>query len=267
VLALQIWWLLTPRAESLLLRRSGFTWWQMKLAIEATELCIVAIIGVLVTDLQWSGGPVVELLRPTAAIELALLAAAIVIVSTGQRWQRILALQRQLRGLWRTWNWGARIVGIALILHIGLISKSLLGYWEQTSGLFLAHEAVHSTALSPTGKILCNFDFFCQICLDKIPEDARILYCGGNEGLIMAFELYPRCVFMLPQEQREMFHDCWRNEIWCRGMAADPLDECWRWDPPTPSIDQAQFMQEHGITHIIRFDPLNASSCQIQDVR
>src|SRR3954470_2198869 len=83
VLALQIWWLLTPRAESLLLRRSGFTWWQMKLAIEATELCIVAIIGVLVTDLQWSGGPVVELLRPTAAIELALLAAAIVIVSTG----------------------------------------------------------------------------------------------------------------------------------------------------------------------------------------
>jgi hypothetical protein len=267
VLALQVWWLLTPRAGELLRRKSHLTWWQMKLSIEAVELCCVAVIGILATDLQSRAVFAVVLLRPAIAIEFALLAVAIVVLTTNQRWRLSWALLDRFRGLWRSWTWRARLVAIALLLHMALISKTILGYWEQTSGQFSAHEINQSTVLSYTGKILCNFDYFCRACNAKIPADARILYHGGNEGLILAFELYPRRVFMLPQEQRDMFHNCWRNELWCRGMAADPLDECWEWDPAAIDVPEEQFLKEHGITHVVMFDSLSASNCRIQAVR
>ncbi len=267
VLSLQVWWLLTRPADAVLRRATRLTWWQMKLSIEGVELCFVAVIGVLAIDLQWQVAPIIVLIKPTLAFMLAALAAAIVALTAGRQWSRMWELLGRCRLLWRGWNWRARFIAAALLIHVVLISKSLPGYWEQTSGLFLSHETAQSTTLSYTGKILCNFDFFCLACGDRIPADARILFHGGNEGLILAFELYPRRVFMLPQEQRDMFHNCWKKELWCRGMAADPLDKFWRWDPPLNTVPEDKFIEEHGITHVVMFDPLNAANCRIQAVR
>jgi hypothetical protein len=93
------------------------------------------------------------------------------------------------------------------------------------------------------------------------------LYHGPNEGLVLAYELYPRRVFMLPQEQRDLFEYCWYMESWCRGMAADPLDRYWKWDQPVLNISQEQFIADHQITWVVTFDSSDVSHNCIQLLR
>ncbi len=267
VLALQVWWLLTRQASALVLNRVGMRWWQFKLSLEAIELCLAAALVMVATDLQWRIEPIIELLRPSFAIQLALLASGIVVLTMRQRWRRVFQVSARFRNLWRSWGWGSRLVCLVLVLHLAIVANMLSGYWDQTSSLFLAHESTQSTFVGANGRLICNFPNFCRTCAEQIPPDARILYHGGNEGLVLAFEVYPRRVFMLPQEQFAMFHECWKNELWCRGIAADPLNEKWKWDDSPSNIDAARFIEEHNITHVVTFDPLNAANCRVQQLR
>src|SRR5262249_12605905 len=109
-------------------------------------------------------------------------------------------------------------------------------------------------------------DIFCKQCDKEIPADARILFHGPNYGLILAYELYPRRVFMLPQEQKHMFHFCWQEEKWCAGIAADPLDRYWKWDPPLAPVSEDQFIKEHQITCVVTYDDWKVKNC-IQNLR
>ena len=93
------------------------------------------------------------------------------------------------------------------------------------------------------------------------------MYRGPTEGLVLAYELYPRRVFMLPSEQRALFHNGWQTDLWCRGMAPDPLEDCWEWDPPLPELTAEQFIAQHGITHIVVYDNTEEANCTIQALR
>ena len=48
---------------------------------------------------------------------------------------------------------------------------------------------------------------------------------------------------MLPREQRDLFHNGWYTDLWCRGMSPDPLDDCWKWDPLLPEIPEQEFIR------------------------
>ena len=87
-----------------------------------------------------------------------------------------------------------------------------------------------------------TFDRFSDDCCHLIPINARVLYHGPTEGLELAYELYPRRVFMLPREQRDLFHNGWYTDLWCRGISPDPLDDCWKWDPLLPEIPEQEFI-------------------------
>ncbi len=78
--------------------------------------------------------------------------------------------------------------------------------------------------------------------IEPLPADARILYHGGPECMILAYELYPRRVFLLPEEQVRL---C---EEWVFGREAQPSIR-WPASLDVPSVDKEQFLREHRITH------------------
>jgi hypothetical protein len=78
--------------------------------------------------------------------------------------------------------------------------------------------------------------------MEPLPADARILYHGGYECMILAYELYPRRVFLLPDEQAQICED------W---MFGSEKESSIRWPArfAIPTIDLGQFLREHRITH------------------
>jgi hypothetical protein len=79
---------------------------------------------------------------------------------------------------------------------------------------------------------------------EPLPNDARILYHGGSECMILAYEMYPCRVFMLPDEQAATCED-WMF------AAEKKLPIHWPQSLVPPRADREQFLREHRITHDI----------------
>jgi len=110
-----------------------------------------------------------------------------------------------------------------------------------------------------------SVEYFATNCCQLLPRDARILLHARNEGLLLAYELYPRRVFMLPSESCE-FPINWRYQPWHKDMEDDPVESYWRSDIDGHE-DRAVFIREHGITHEVFFDADEAMNCRWGAVR
>jgi hypothetical protein len=264
IAALHGWCLLTPRLQQFVGRHSRCSLGQLWLLIVAIETGAMAVFGVVTIDLQWGWAAPLVIVRPRFTATAAFCLAVAFLLSVDSRGRRWRSAMPQFRALWRRWNWGARAVCLVVLLQGVGVTKVLLGYWEQTSNLFLAHEFVHSPQFSYLNQWNSSFDRLCADCRRVIPPDARVLYHGPTEGLVLAYEIYPRRVFMLPHEQRDLFHNGWCTDLWCRDMAVDPLDQCWKWDPPLREIPPPQFISEHGITYVVTYDNSDPDNCTIQ---
>ena len=105
-----------------------------------------------------------------------------------------------------------------------------------------------------------NMECFAGECCQDFPESARILYHGHIEGMVFAYQVYPRRVFMLPEEYGEISRS-WHAQKWLNGMPDDPLEAFWHANPP-PTIDRDTFIREHGLTHEVWFNGDEPVACR-----
>jgi hypothetical protein len=267
ICALQLWCVLSPRLDYIARRASRFSLVQLWLLAMTIETGILAAIGVVVIDLQWGWAAAALIAKPRLSATAAFCFTAAFLLSINHNWRQLRAMASRLLILWRRWSWAARAVFLMVLIHALGVTKVLLGYWEQTSTLFLTHQSARAPQLGRTRKWDSTFDRFCDECRQLIPPDAAVLYRGPTEGLVMTYELYPRKVFMLPSEQRALFHDGWCTDLWCRGMAPDPLDDYWKWDPLLPDMTEQEFIERHGITHVVTYDNTENTNCTIQSLQ
>jgi hypothetical protein len=266
VLALHVWAWLFAQTHAAREHSARISFSRLILWIGAVESGMLATIGAMATDLQWKTASIMGPTLPTYVACLSFILATLGFLREDPSPQMRAILQRGL-AQWRIWNWGARIVLLVGLVQAGLMGKSLVAYWHLSSSTFSHYMTPRPTQIAGNGSSLPTFSYFCDKCQREIPSDARILYHGPNQGLVLAYEIYPRRVFMLPSEQRTMFTDCWRNERWCRGMKPDPMLAIWKWDPPLPNVSEMQFIAEHEITYVVSFDEDNISNCCIQKLR
>lgn len=226
----------------------------------------LAVVGIMAIDLRWRSAPLWTVPSPFYTASISFVLFALFLTTTDPR-PPLHAMVERCLIQWACWNWRARLMLVFLILQLSFMGFSVCQYWQRASTMFSYHDSVRPSYLTPEKKLLADFDYLCQECLQQIPADANILYHGPNEGLILAYELYPRSVFMLPQEQRDMFQYCWRLEEWCQGMTPDPLELYWKWDYPLQNISEEQFIADHQITYVVTFDKSHVSNTRIQMLR
>ena len=106
-----------------------------------------------------------------------------------------------------------------------------------------------------------NLEHFAIECCQEIPEDARVLFHGHIEGMIFAYEFYPRRVFMLPQEMGEISRT-WHHQAWLKGMPDDPLEPFWSSQFQVRSVERDEFLRGRGITHEVWFSEDDVAACR-----
>src|SRR5205085_7961620 len=93
------------------------------------------------------------------------------------------------------------------------------------------------------GRRLPSIESFSRRICAELPSDARILFHGQTAGLRMAYEVYPRPVFMLPQEMRTMAAS-WHVQPQLRDLPGDPNTEYWNQRLREAPAEEGQFIAE-----------------------
>jgi hypothetical protein len=264
--ALEVWCLFSPRLQIAAAKLLSISLWRIMAFIGSLEAAALALIGIVTIDLRWKSASIWSSPTPTITAAISFLLLAIAFTRTDPRPQLVSILQR-CGTQWTAWNWRGRTVLIFLVINIAMMSNSLCTYWKHTSAMFFYHDELAASSIDVNSKATPNFDNFCRRCREEIPSDARIFYRGPNEGLVLAYELYPRRIYLLPQDQHDMFHDCWCRESWCQGMAPDPLEHYWKWDEPCPNTSPEKFVADHHITYLVTFDEFDVAKSLIQTLR
>ncbi len=99
-----------------------------------------------------------------------------------------------------------------------------------------------------------------------MPADARILFHGQTAGLRLAYEVYPRQVFMLPQELRTLAAS-WHVQPQLADLPVDRKTAYWEERLPDASIDERQFIAEHRINYVVTFDEYDLAKCRVEPAR
>jgi hypothetical protein len=168
---------------------------------------------------------------------------------------------------WRSWDWRGRCM-FALVAGQALL---VARFWEDyPSVLSFERMAMANAYTSPTYKIngerLPTLECFGRSVREQLPPDARILFHGRTAVLRFAYEVYPRRVFMLPQEMRELAAT-WHVQPQLRDLPDDPHLRFWHDKLPTASIEPAEFIREHRIDFIATFDENDLAACRVEAAR
>ncbi|HTQ38083.1 MAG TPA: hypothetical protein VMJ32_03595 [Pirellulales bacterium] len=261
LVALQVWSLATPQIHAAARRYLGASVWRLAFFVWGTLFGLAAIIGIVRINLNCQAVPPSLLPDPAWASAISFILLAPTFTTRDPR-PALRAFLERLIAQWISWNWRARMVLLAFCLNILPLVYSVGTYWKRASQQYYLHNPAMPVWQLADGTC-SNLDHFCQQCRAQIPPNANILYHGPNDGLVMAYELYPRRLYMLPYEQRNLCEYCWCLEKWCRGMAPDPLDIVWKWDPPIPDVPEDQFVREHHITYVVNYDYFNPANTSI----
>jgi hypothetical protein len=118
---------------------------------------------------------------------------------------------------------------------------------------------------APGRRRVSSIEHFARQVVAETPADARILYQGRTAVMRLAFEVYPRRVFMLPQDFRTMATQ-WHVQPWLRNPPVDRHEPYWHQFIPIVNADPEAFIREHAITYVARFDEMDSSQCQLERV-
>ena len=168
---------------------------------------------------------------------------------------------------WRSWDWRGRCMFALVAAQVLLVAR----FWgHYPSILAFERTAMANAYISPTFKIndlrLPTLECFSRLVREHLPPDARILFHGRTAALRFTYEVYPRRVFMLPQEMRELAAS-WHVQPQLRNLPADPHLGFWLDKLPTASIEPAEFIRDHGIDFIATFDENDLAACRVEAVR
>ncbi len=168
---------------------------------------------------------------------------------------------RELCGLWGWRQWAMLGLAASQALAAVLYWQGYPGYLNQQQVMM---RAVYRTpSYVKDGKEFPLLEGFSRWVSEQLPPDARILFHGHTPALRFAYEVYPRRVFMLPQEMRWMAEH-WHVQPQLSNIPADPPLGFWDRRLPNDTVEAADFIREHRITHVVTFDETDASVCRVE---
>jgi hypothetical protein len=173
----------------------------------------------------------------------------------------------QFVAAWRVWNWRKR-----LFLAIAVSSVVAITLHDVRYPQYLDHAADYrarvltQTEYQTSSGTIPSLEYFAREVIEQTPPDARILFVGRTSGIRLAFEIYPRKVFMLPKDYRQMAIG-WHIQPWFLDVPEDIHQAYWHQFIPIDSVDEHDFIREHHITHIARFNELDRTACKLESIR
>ena len=147
----------------------------------------------------------------------------------------------------------------------------VLRFWQGYPA-YLEYErnALANSYRAPTFKIdgrdLPLVESFSRRVCAQVPPDARILFHGQTAGLRFAYEVYPRRVFLLPQDMRNLAAG-WHVQPQLRSLPEDRQLAFWQKRLPNTVADERQFIREHRIDYVVTFDEYELAKCRVEPVR
>lgn len=171
--------------------------------------------------------------------------------------------------LWRKAGWGRRLVIAALIAHV-LIG---LGYWlEVPWTLHNVKDELRQASVAPVrrfrGDWAANYPFFVRKVIAETPPEARILYRGGWEGMVLSYDVFPRRVFALPDDLQNLAGR-WHKHAWLemrtggRSNVDADTDLYWTAASRFEPIPYEEFVRRYAIDYVVAFDENRPSECGI----
>jgi hypothetical protein len=147
---------------------------------------------------------------------------------------------------------------------------TIVGLGQIADDYIFFHRAIRTPFDEPIEKVFdrrnryTQFTVFFERVRRTLPLNARVLYIGHGEGQLLSYVLYPRPVFMRPQD---------RYVAWIEHQSHDlgdiPDDELFRKSYPkpgeTPSLEA--FVRAHRITHVVKFVESDLAGCRIEAIR
>lgn len=168
---------------------------------------------------------------------------------------------------WQRWGWRER----AMFAAVAAQTFFTLHFWQDYPAYLenerraIANSYQLATYELNHRKLPCIESFSRRICAE-LPADARILFHGQTAGLRMAYEVYPRPVFMLPQELRTLAAS-WHVQPQLYNLPDDRTPEFWNRRLPDATADERQFIAEHRINYVVTFDEYDLAKCRVEPVR
>ena len=184
-----------------------------------------------------------------------------------QRWQ---ATMRWAIDFWWAQPWWGRVLIIAATGH-GLIS---VGYFLNCpEDLLRQYQEIKQFASAPSrlfaGQRVANLEYHIQQYRRAIPPDGQIAYRGSWEAMIVAYQLYPRRLFLLPEDAQRLAR-AWGDHRWLEiktkgASRADTwTEEYWAARRPPVEIPPLhQFLAERDIQYMIIFSENHPELCRV----
>jgi len=187
----------------------------------------------------------------------------------GRLTRAIQGVTQQIRPYWKRWDWRRRLMFAAMVAGVASTGSWAINYLVELreDREELAELSTRPSVEKGSARETC-LQYFARQCRRAIPAHGRILYRGDDWGMPFAYEVYPRRVFMLPDDMA-FAAACWNGHYFPRqrGKADDPLDDYWMRRTPKVDCDPAEFVSGRGITHVVTFDRKDPAKCKIEAIR
>jgi hypothetical protein len=198
---------------------------------------------------------------------LEVLASALVFVATREgSFDRTKAALRLASRVWSGWDARDRVFALVLAAQIGAGAVHVAKSPDERLALDRWMRRVSGSSFEDAAR---GTDWYLQreACFEEcrrvLPGSARVLYHGGMEVQLLSYALYPRPVFMPPDE----WYAAWiSHQRIDRSLPEDPLFPSGMPGPPA-IVPRETFLRGHRITHEVTFLGGDAAQCRIEAVR
>lgn len=238
-------------------------------ALIASVAFAFVILVVVVRPGFYAVGPLVIGLDSLRNPFIELVVAVTVAVLTARRPSRLnVRFPRAVLAVWRAWPVGGRVFAVVLALKLAM---TIVALGSVADDYFAFHRHLHRRFDEPLEKAFARnnryrqFELFFERCRLELPADARVLYVGRGEGHLLSYVLYPRPVFMHPDD---------RYLAWVGSQALDlgwpiPEDELFpaSFPPPggAPALDV--FVGSRDLNYRVTFVQSDLPASRIEAIR
>ncbi len=209
---------------------------------------------------------------------LGLLTALLVWGLTGERPLGRTGRKLRLAGLrlailWRDSGTWQRLAIAAICAHAAIG----VGCWfELPWTLRNVRDELHLATAVPVRKFrghwAANYPYWVRNVIANTPQNCRILYRGGWEGMVFSYDVFPRRVFALPQDLQTLAGH-WHKHEWLEMRTAGlsnrdaATDRFWTaHNPRFLPMTVDEFVRRYQIDYVVVFDEQNPSSCGIRPI-
>lgn len=180
------------------------------------------------------------------------------------RWQQFLL---GLHACWKEWGIGRRLVLVVLVVY-GVVCLARVNDLAETAARALVTErTAFCRDRDRQDASLTAYDRLVTQTRQEVPEDARILYEGHWESVVFAYDVYPRRVFLTPQNWRRLAGE-WHCSRWLEaktgGRMETSLERFWMSRIPRQNVPPLVFAEQKGLDYRVTYDPRQPDNTSIE---